>query len=88
MDQLAQARDDDLAEAIDTKITAGMLLAGSKCETVGRLPKSGILHEAQTTMRIYQYVLSQLRIKRDLSKQIEKRATPTTRLHSHSNYHH
>ncbi len=50
-----------------------MLLAGSKCETAGRLPKSGILHEAQTTMRIYQIVLSQLKTKRDLSKQIEKR---------------
>ena len=53
IDQLAQARDDGLAEAIDQKITSGMLLAGSKCETAGRLPKSGILHEAQTTLRIY-----------------------------------
>jgi hypothetical protein len=72
IDQLAQARDDDLAEAIDQKITSGMLLAGSKCETTGRLPKSGILHEAQTTLQIYQNVLSQFRTKRDISKQIEK----------------
>jgi hypothetical protein len=86
IDQLAQARDDDLAEAINQEITASMLLAGSKCETSGRLPKSGILHEAQTTLRIYQNVLSQFRTKRDLSKQIEKRqlqlpvaiALPTT----------
>ena len=73
IDKLAQTRDDDLAEAIDQKITAEMLLARSKCETAGRLPKLGILHEAQTTMRIYQIVLSQLKTKRDLSKQIEKR---------------
>jgi hypothetical protein len=86
IDQLAQAQDDGLAEAIDQKITSGMLLAGSKCETAGRLPKSVILHEAQTTLRIYQNVLSQFRTKRDLSKQIEKRqlqlpvaiALPTT----------
>jgi hypothetical protein len=32
IDHLAQARDDGLAEAIDQKITSGMLLAGSKCE--------------------------------------------------------
>jgi hypothetical protein len=63
-----------------------MLLAGSKCETTGRLPKSGILHKAQTTLRIYQNLLSQFRTKQDLSKQIEKRqlqlpvaiALPTT----------
>jgi hypothetical protein len=75
--QLAQARDDDLAEAIDQKIIAGMLLAGSKCETTGRLPKSGILHEAQTNLRIYQNVLSQFKTKRDQSKQIKKH-TPTS----------
>jgi hypothetical protein len=70
--QLAQAQDDDLAEAIDQKMTAGMILAGFKCKTTGRLPKSDILHEAQTTLRIYQNVLSQFRTKQDLSKQIEK----------------
>jgi hypothetical protein len=75
-----------LAKANNTKITVGMLLAGPKCKTVGRLPKLGILHEAQTTMQIYQYVVSQLRTKRDPSKQIKKRqlklpvpiAIPTT----------
>jgi hypothetical protein len=40
IDQLAQAQDDGLAEAIEQKITAGMLPAGSKCETAGRLPFS------------------------------------------------
>jgi hypothetical protein len=68
------------------KITVGMLLAGSKCKTTRRLPKFGILHEAQTTLRLYQNLLSQFRTKRDLLKQIEKRqlqvpvaiALPTT----------
>ncbi len=49
-----------------------MLLAGAKCETAGRLPKSGILHEAQTTLRIYQNVLSQLKTKRTVRKLTRK----------------
>jgi hypothetical protein len=63
IDQLAQARDDNLAESIDQKITAGMLLAGSECKTAGRQPKSGILDEAQTTLRIYQNVFRQFKTK-------------------------
>jgi hypothetical protein len=73
LDKLAESRDGVLAAELDQAITNGMLLAGAKCETAKRLPKSGKLHEAQTVMRIYQNVLSQLRTKRDLSQQIEKR---------------
>jgi hypothetical protein len=72
LDKLAESRDDVLAQELDQAITNGMLLAGAKCETAKRLPKSGKLHEAQTVMIIYQNVLSQLRTKRDLSQQIEK----------------
>jgi hypothetical protein len=73
MDRLAESRDDLVAETLDQDITNGMLLAGSKCETNKRLPKSGKLHEAQTALRIYQNVLSQLKNKRNLTLQIEKR---------------
>jgi hypothetical protein len=71
LNKLAESRDDVLAEELDQAITKGMLLAGAKCEKAKRLPKSGKLHEAQTVMRIYQNVLSQLRTKPDLSQQIE-----------------
>jgi hypothetical protein len=73
MDRLAESRDDLVAETLDQDITNGMLLARSKCETDKRLPKSGKLHEAQTALRIYQNVLSQLKNKRNLTLQIEKR---------------
>jgi hypothetical protein len=67
MDRLAESRDDLVAETLDQDITNGMLLAGSKCEADKRLPKSGKLHEAQTALRIYQNVLSQLKNKRNLT---------------------
>jgi multidrug efflux pump subunit AcrA (membrane-fusion protein) len=72
MDKLAESRNNLLAETLDQDITDGMLLAGSKCETNKGLPKSGKVHEAQTALRIYQNVLSQLKNKRDLTLQIEK----------------
>jgi hypothetical protein len=53
LNKLAESCDDVLAQELDQAITNGMLLAGAKCETAKRLPKSGKLHEAQTVMRIY-----------------------------------
>jgi hypothetical protein len=57
-----------------------MKSAGKKCETAKRLPRSGKLHEAQTRLRIYQKLLTQIRTQRDMTAQIQKRqaqlATP------------
>jgi hypothetical protein len=66
-------RDDSLAETLDRKITSGMEAAGKSCETGKRLPRSGKLHIAQTTLRIYQQLLSQMRTHHDMTTQIIKR---------------
>jgi hypothetical protein len=66
-------RDDSLAETLDNEITSGMKAAGKSCETGKRLPRSGKLHIAQTTLRIYQQLLSQMRTHRDMTTQILKR---------------
>jgi hypothetical protein len=47
--------------------------AGRRCETAKRLPCSGKLHKAQTRLRIYQKLLTQIRTQRDMSAQILKR---------------
>jgi hypothetical protein len=49
-----------------------MKSAGKICETTKRLPRSGKLHEAQTRLRIYQKLLTQIRTQRDMSAQILK----------------
>jgi hypothetical protein len=65
-------QDNSLAETLDNEITSGMKAAGKSCETGKRLPRSGKLHIAQTTLRIYQQLLSQMRTHRDMTTQILK----------------
>jgi hypothetical protein len=60
------------AKTLDNKITAGMKLAGRKCKTAKRLPHSGKLLEAQTLLRIYQKLLTQIRTQRNMSAQMLK----------------
>jgi hypothetical protein len=72
VDSLHDRNDIHLAETLDDKITAGMKSAGKKCKTTKRLPRSGKLHEAQTHLRIYQKLLTQIRTQRDMSAQILK----------------
>jgi hypothetical protein len=66
-------RDDSLAETLDDKIATDMKTAGKSCETGKRLPRSGKLHIAQITLRIYQQLLSQMRTHRNMTTQILKR---------------
>jgi hypothetical protein len=58
------------AETLDNEITARMKLAGKKCKTAKRLPHSGKLQEAQTRLRIYQKLLTQIGTQRDMTAQI------------------
>jgi hypothetical protein len=63
---------------LDKEITTGMQLAGKSCKTAKRLPCSGKLQEAQTRLRIYQKLLTQIRTQLNMSAQILKRQAQLT----------
>jgi hypothetical protein len=66
------------AEALDLLITAAMLKAKKTCAQQARHPVSPALHTAQTTHRILQFVLTQMRTNHDMTLQIERRQIQLT----------